>query len=549
MSSYPLIPPPASARRFALACHRRPGSGRAILLVMCLLLALAGLGQAQPVERAQVPGGTVRTPTVEVADLDGDNLPDVRIETSRLRVVLAGKTGSIAVYYLKGLNFEENLFPPILQDMGYSFASDTLTPFEATIGSEAFRHFGFNLKVEERTPEKIVVAATANVPLGAGQPSLGLIRRFSFSTTGYTFDLEQVVTNLGEEATAVGDEGQGGLGVRFGPGIFLEPIANSHLLALKPDQVESFDKAAAFEKAAAAGGYTGVGLKSSYFCLLIDAKTPSRIAAHEFELQSSDPAKRGRTFRGEVVRVAGSPWLLKARETRSSTVHVYFGPKLLDELRAIQREQVTDYGFLSTVLLRILQFFNTLYPNFGLSIVLLTVVVRIILYPLTLKQTKSMAKVQKIQPMVQDLKDRYRDNPQKFNEEVLKLYQKHDVNPLGGCLPLLLQLPILFALYNTINISVELRKTPFLWMTDLSKADPLLLLPIGIAALMYYQQGQMQDPQQQQMMAFMPMFMFVITWSLPAGLLVYWFTSSVLGVFQQVQANRIMAAMKKEDKP
>ncbi|RCK80625.1 MAG: Inner membrane protein translocase component YidC, long form [Candidatus Ozemobacter sibiricus] len=547
MSSHSLNCAPASIRRSAFSRRGRLACGLVALLAACFLLVRPGPGQTQPAERPPVSSVAARPLTAETADLDGDNLPDVRIETPRLRVVLAGKTGSIAVYYLKGVNFEENLYPPVLQDMGYSFASDTLTPFECTIGSEAFRHFGFHLKIEERTPEKIVVAATANVPLQSGVPQLGLIRRFTFSTTGYTFDLEQAVTNLGDEAMAVGDEAQGGVGVRFGPGLFLEPITNSFLLALKPDQVESFDKASAFMKAASAGGYTGVGLKSNYFCLLIDAKSPSRIAAQDFELHPSDPNKRGRTYRGEVVRVSGPPLLLKARETRASTMHIYFGPKLLDELRAIQREQVTDYGFLSTVLLRILQFFNHLYPNFGLSIVLLTVVVRILLYPLTLKQTKSMAKVQKIQPLVQDLKDRYRDNPQKFNEEVLKLYQKHDVNPLGGCLPLLLQLPILFALYNTINISVELRKTPFLWMNDLSKADPLLLLPIGIAALMYYQQGQMQDPQQQQMMAFMPMFMFVITWSLPAGLLVYWFTSSVLGVFQQLQANRIMAAMK-EDK-
>jgi YidC/Oxa1 family membrane protein insertase len=183
-------------------------------------------------------------------------------------------------------------------------------------------------------------------------------------------------------------------------------------------------------------------------------------------------------------------------------------------------------------------------PNYGLAIILLTIVVRLVLYPLTLKQTKSMAQMQKIQPMVQDLKDRHKDNPQKFNEEVLQLYQKNNVNPLGGCLPLLLQLPILIALYNTIRIAVELRKTPFLWISDLSKGDPLLILPIAIAALMYYQQGKMStDPQQQQMMAFMPMFMFVITWSLPAGLLVYWFASSVLGLLQQLQANRISAAL------
>ncbi|NLI80041.1 MAG: membrane protein insertase YidC [Candidatus Riflebacteria bacterium] len=532
-------------RPFDLSRRARSSTlARLFLMMAVLAAAVGGAVSAQPVSPVGSPFPTGEAIVAEQTDVDSDGLPDVRIETRRLRLVIAGKTGSIAVYYLKGLNFEENLFPPILQDMGYSLASDVVAPFECLIGSEPYRHAGFNVKIEERTADRVVVSATANVVSQAGKPPLGLTRRFTIPATGYTFQLDQIVSNLGDEALAVGDEAAGGVGLQYGPGLFLEPFSKASMLGLKPEVADPFDKVAALDKAAAAGGFTGVGLKVTYFCLLMDAKAPARIGARQFEITGSDPNKR--KFEGAVVRVSLPPVLLKARESRSFPFHVYFGPKMLDELRTIHREQVTDYGFLSTMLLRILQFFNNLYPNFGLSIVLLTLVVRALLYPLTLKQTKSMAKVQKIQPLVQDLKDRYRDNPQKFNEEVLKLYTKHDVNPLGGCLPLLLQLPILFALYNTINISVELRKTPFLWMTDLSKSDPLLLLPIGIAALMYYQQGQMQDTQQQQMMAFMPMFMFVITWSLPAGLLVYWFTSSVLGIFQQLQANRISAALKEE---
>ena len=199
-------------------------------------------------------------------------------------------------------------------------------------------------------------------------------------------------------------------------------------------------------------------------------------------------------------------------------------------------------------MLELLRFFYSIFPNYGIAIILLTLLVRLILYPLTLKQTKEMAKMQKLQPKLKDLQDRYKDNPQKMNEEVLKLYTKNKVNPIGGCFPILLQLPIIMALFNTFRNAVELRKASFLWMSDLSKGDPYMILPIAIAVLMYYQQGKSNiDPQQRQAMAFMPMMMLFITFSLPSGLLVYWFASSVLGILQQLQANHYMASIKEEN--
>ena len=535
---------------------RRPGFAlyffpsktcRALLPCFILLSFLSGFIGVAHCQQTNILAGQF-LPTADLTDVDGDGNQDIVIETAKLRLVIAGKTGGIGVYFLKGEHFNENMFPPPLQDLGFPFATDTLFPFDCMVGTGTIDNFGYNLEIEEKTADRVVIVSTANVSPKPGRPYLGLTKRFIFSTNGYSFEAEFILSNLSDEAVAVGNDVSGGVALQYGPGVFLEPFTPEVLLGLRAAGSDKFDTIAALEKGRVGQTFTGIGLKTNYFCMLIDAKSPANVSAREFQINGSDTAKPGHTYTGHVVRVAMPPVLLKPKESRPFKFQIYYGPKALDELRLFNREEVTDYGFLSTLCLRILQFFNAIYPNYGLSIIFLTVIVRILLYPLTLKQTKSMAKVQKIQPMVQDLKDRYRDNQQKFNEEVLKLYQKHDVNPLGGCLPLLLQLPILFALYNTINIAVELRKTPFLWMTDLSKADPLLILPIAVAALMYYQQGQMQNTDQQQMMAFMPMFMFVITWSLPAGLLVYWFTSSVLGVFQQVHVNRIMAAIK-EEKP
>jgi len=485
-------------------------------------------------------------PVVKIEDLDGDGFTDASVETSLLRVIFSSKNGSPSVLYLKGKSFEENIYPPVIQEMGYQLPPEAMKPFVGNLKGMQ-EPAGFNIELEDQTVDRVVIRATANVSLMAAEKSeaesLTLVKRYTIHLNSYHVDVSYLVTNLKDQLVAVGDELSGALSLTFGPGLFMDPFGPSSLIGLKPDAVEAFSDVTKLNSAGAvAGAYNGVGLRDQYFCVLLESDAQIRINASAFEVTSTDARRSPQS--GKVISCLLPTFNLGARESRTFNFKIYAGPMLLDHLSRINRGQVSEYGFLSTILLRVLQFFYGLLPNYGLAIILLTIVVRLVLYPLTLKQTKSMAQMQKIQPMVQDLKDRYKDNPQKFNEEVLRLYQKNNVNPLGGCLPLLLQLPILIALYNTIRIAVELRKTPFLWIADLSKGDPLLILPIAIAALMYYQQGKMStDPQQQQMMAFMPMFMFVITWSLPAGLLVYWFASSVLGLLQQLQANRMSAAL------
>ncbi len=488
-------------------------------------------------------------PTAVIQDVDGDGLKDCSIETDLSRMIISSKTGNPSVLYLKGQNFEENMYPPVLQDIGYQFASETMKAFSGEVVGDVASKFGYQISVDDKDAEKIVIVATANI---AGEKfetgGISLAKKYTIFNKSYEFSVEYIVSNLAEKLVAVGNEKDGGLKFSYGPGIFMDPFGQATILGLKQGGVvEKFSDAESLNKAGLIPSFSGIGLKNDYFCVLMEVPSLVKISALDFDVNPLDAKKK--KHKGHLINIHIPTFNLGARESRTFGIKIYSGPMLLDQLKAINREQVSDYGFLSTILLRILQFFYGLIPNYGLAIILLTLVVRLALYPLTLKQTNSMAQMQKIQPKVQDLKDRHKDNPQKFNEEVLKLYQKHNVNPLGGCLPLLLQLPILIALYNTIRIAVELRKIPFLWVPDLSKGDPLLILPIAIAALMYYQQNKMTDPQQQQqqqMMAMMPMFMFMITWSLPSGLLLYWFASSVIGLIQQLQASRHAAAIKEE---
>lgn len=515
----------------------------AVFLIFTFLFASSLFAQSEPLEG-------FKQGVVVAEDLDNDGLKDAEIETDFLRIVISSKTGAPSVYYLKGSNFEENILPVSAIDLGAKIDEPFLKPFVSELSDVPFTA-GYKIEAEDEGVNYYVVKAIANISVAedSGQ-KISMVKRYLIGKRDYFFTVEHIITNLSEAKTFVGDENKGSLKFSYGPGLFMEPFGPITLLALESeDKMQTFTD---YEKlnalGAVSGALNGIGMKDQYFCLLIESlgeniKTKSNVFEAQFARGTQSVKQRG-----ALLECTLPMFSLDAKESKTFKFRVYAGPIMLDELVKINRSSVSEYGFLSTILMRTLQFFYSLFPNYGLAIILLTIVVRIVLYPLTLKQTKSMAAMQKIAPKVQDLKDRYKENPQKLNEEILKLYQKNNVNPLGGCLPLLLQLPVLIALYNTIRIAVELRKTPFLWLTDLSKGDPTLILPIAIAVLMYITQAKQPgvDPQQKQMFAMMPMFMFIITWTLPAGLLIYWFASSVLGILQQYQAKQIMANMKEE---
>ncbi|EKD40898.1 MAG: hypothetical protein ACD_74C00134G0002, partial [uncultured bacterium] len=429
-------------------------SGIRVLKVCGVLFILLCFALAFPSPGMSAPTGF---PSVHWVDADKDLIQDASIETENLKVIISSKSGNLSFYYLKGRNFEENLFPPILQDFGYKFATDTLAPFEVIPGvaqAEAFETAIYSLRQEPNgEPGKLVIVAVGPPLSGA----LSLTKRYTFHATGYMYSMEVILSNLSDKEVVLGNAqlGSQGLRLRYGPGIFLDPFAPASFVALKKEGNDVYENPEKLLKGVAGNEYVGIGLKDSYFCVLMETDQPVTLNGTHFDVKPDDPKKRA--FTGNTIELGIKPFAIPSRDSKNFTFRFYFGPKILDELKSIHRDMVTDYGFLSTMLLRILQFFTAIYPNFGLAIIFLTVVVRILLYPLTISQTKSMAKMQKIQPLIQDIKDRYKDEPQKFNEEVLKLYQKHEVNPLGGCLPLLLQLPVLIALYNTINIAVELR--------------------------------------------------------------------------------------------
>ena len=200
-----------------------------------------------------------------------------------------------------------------------------------------------------------------------------------------------------------------------------------------------------------------------------------------------------------------------------------------------------DYGlfyFIASPIFWLLTQINDLVGNYGLSILLLTLVIKIILYPLSAKSLKSMAKMRRLAPKINDLKDRYSDDKQKFMQAQMELWKKEKVNPFGGCLPMLLQMPVFLGIYWVLNESVELRQASFiLWYDDLSQMDPYFILPILMGGAMFVQQMltpmQTADPAQAKMMKFMPLIFMVFFLWFPAGLVLYYTANSVLSILQQ----------------
>jgi YidC/Oxa1 family membrane protein insertase len=198
-------------------------------------------------------------------------------------------------------------------------------------------------------------------------------------------------------------------------------------------------------------------------------------------------------------------------------------------------------------LLWLLNFFGTHVPgqNYGVAIILLTVLVKAAFYPLAQKSMRSMKQMQALQPQLNALKAKYRSDAQRFQREQMELFRKHRVNPMGGCLPMVVQIPIFYALYLTLQYSVELQGAPFvLWIHDLSRKDPYYVLPILMGVSMLVQQKMtptVGDPRQAQIMLVMPVVFTFMFLEFPTGLVLYWLVNNVLSILQQYLIDRATA--------
>jgi YidC/Oxa1 family membrane protein insertase len=367
----------------------------------------------------------------------------------------------------------------------------------------------------------------------------------------YLADLHLRLKNLGPGTIQAAVRLQWGPGFRLGakdqPAQSVQPVAWIDGTRVTPDLTK------AEQELTQPGTLSWTALQDTYFAVAFLPKgdNPSGLVGKDQD---------GRPFVGLLYPVANLP---PGRETTAET-QIYAGPKEIAKLRDAGSHlgELVDLGwfdFLVRPALYLLKFFFDLTGNYGVAIIIITILQKFAFYPLTHKSLKSMQEMQALQPKVQALREKYKNNPQKMNQEMMDLYKRHGVNPLGGCLPMLLQIPIFIALYNALANSVELWRAPFaLWIDDLSAPDALFVVPFAIPFLgeafpfralplimgisMYIQQKMSPtggDPRQAQMMLYlMPVMFTVMFWGFPSGLVLYWLINNVLQIGQQHLLNR-----------
>lgn len=221
---------------------------------------------------------------------------------------------------------------------------------------------------------------------------------------------------------------------------------------------------------------------------------------------------------------------------------VFVGPKEFDYLKKfnLQLDKSVDFGWFGVIarpLVQLLKFFNRYLHNYGLAIILVTILIKLVFYPLSQKSYQSMSKMKAIQPKIAKMKEKYKDDKARQQKEMMDLYRTHKVNPFGGCLPIVVQIPVFFGLYRGLMVAIELRHAPFFWwIQDLAAKDPYYITPILMGITMLLQQKMSPttgDAMQAKMMLFMPIIFTFMFLNFPAGLVLYWLVNNILSIGQQ----------------
>lgn len=312
----------------------------------------------------------------------------------------------------------------------------------------------------------------------------------------------------------------------------------------KPYQKVSFDRMGEGISATTESGW--VAMLQHYF---LSAWIPTAGQRYHFYSEGKDDIY--------TLGMLGAPFQVNPGTPYTKQVKLYLGPESMDRLKAVapHLDLTIDYGilwFISIALFWLLKQIYQLVGNWGWSIVIVTILIKLAFYHLSAKSYRSMAAMRNLQPRLNALRERYRNDRQKLTQATMELYKAEKVNPLGGCLPILVQVPVFIALYWTLLESVELRQAPFiLWIHDLSTRDPYYILPILMGITMFVQQRlnpPPPDPTQAKIMQFLPIFFTALFLNFPSGLVLYWVVNNTLSILQQWFIMRRMEAQVKRRK-
>ncbi len=476
------------------------------------------------------------TPTAQL------NLPakDVTVETPLVRAVLSTAGARVTGWKLKKYKLDSGEPVDLVADQSPKAGPGALS---AWVDSEPLDGtFEVDTQQLDLTQAGAAGTITFRQVTAAG---LQVEKHLTFHADRYDVDIEVVVRNIAAEAVVAQPRIAWGPGLRHEQAVHASTIQPPTLL-LDGKRVQE-DLAKLSGEKTVEGKLSWVALQDTYFAA---ALLPKEADLRAFVAKA--PKDQG------VVGLLGPKQNLPSGGELTLKARLYAGPRDLDVLKAVGQnlDQLIDLGwfdFLARPALWLLKFLYHYTGNYGIAIILVTVLQKIAFHPLTAKSMKSMQAMQAVQPKVQAIQERYKNNPQKKQEETMALYRKHGVNPMGGCLPMLAQIPIFIALYNALSSSVEMWQARFLWIRDLTQPDslfgftlwggyPLNLLALLMGVSMWVQQKMSPttgDPRQAQMMLWMmPIIFTFMFWSFPSGLVLYWLVNNFLQIGQQWLINR-----------
>ncbi len=456
---------------------------------------------------------------------------EIRVETELYSTVFTNRGATLKNYELKKYKDKDGKNVSLLNnpEINRPLAMGTKDDFE--LSDLSFHVTGHDITLDTNTKSGTLVFEYAD-------SGFSIRRTYTFHNDSYKIDIRDEVAGIPDYWITIGTDfgifNSKDTSSHIGP-VILEEADRKQFYAKKLNDPQSFKE-----------GLKWIADEDKYFF------------ASLVPLTTMEEAK--------VWKVKDSPVVAFKAKSGVNNFILYAGPKEYDILKTLNvgLEHIIDFGFFSIIavpLFWVLKVFYKLTGNYGWAIVLLTIVVRIPFIPLVNKSQRSMKKMQQIQPKVAEIREKYKKDPQKMQKEMMDIYKTHKVNPLGGCLPMLLQIPVFFALYKILLIAIELRNAPFmLWIQDLSGPDTLFghiplwfpmiggfavgPLPILMGVTMIIQQKMTPtslDPTQNKMMMFMPVIFTFLFLNFASGLVIYWLMNNIFSIAQQFYANKKLA--------
>jgi len=492
----------------------------------------------QPKAKAPVKAAQPTSSSAPAREAVGASLPApevskeelTTVDTPLFRAVFTNVGGAIKSFELKKYKESIEKNSPTVNLAGKVYrgaAFKTLIDTNGTKEDVFFKPSASNIAITDNQSAELLFVGTT-------REGVRVEKKLVFTANSYIIGAETVLSNGAQSAF------NGKADTLLTAGFAGKDKTNYHVGPLIYTKNKLFRESLKDHQPSGDGTLKWLGLEDKYFLSVVIPRAP----AGSFSWTSNVPndAESDVTLEFPVSLAPGA--------RAAFSYNIFSGPKEYDLLvkQGSGLEEAIQFGifsFMAKPFLVVLNFFERYIGNYGIAIILLTVIIKVIFYPLTKHSLTSMRKMQQMQPQMAALKEKYKDDKEKMNRELMELYKRHKINPVSGCLPMVLQIPVFIALYEVLYVSIDLRHAPFfLWIRDLSDKDPYYISPLLMGATMFAQQKMTPtsaDPTQAKVMLFMPIVFTYMFLKFPSGLVVYWLVNNLLQIAQQYYIQRAPA--------